>query len=47
MSASAADWINLILLGGLLGAVGQGIRVVVGLKKVNDQVFAQTHKDKC
>ena len=39
MSASAADWINLILLGGLLGAVGQGIRVVVGLKKLNDQAL--------
>jgi F0F1-type ATP synthase membrane subunit c/vacuolar-type H+-ATPase subunit K len=41
MSASAADWINLILLGGLLGAVGQGIRVVVGLKKVNDQALQE------
>lgn len=41
MSASAPDWINLILLGGLLGAVGQGIRVVVGLKKLNDQALQE------
>jgi hypothetical protein len=32
----------LILLGGLLGAFGQGLRVVVGLKKVYDQA----HSDK-
>jgi hypothetical protein len=30
----------LILLGGLLGAFGQGLRVVVGLKKVYDQAHA-------
>ena len=44
MSASPSDWITLILLGGLLGAVGQGIRVVVGLKKLNDQAL-QEKKD--
>ena len=31
------DWINLLLLGGMLGALGQGVRAVMGLKKVNDQ----------
>lgn len=28
--------IMLLLLGGLLGIAGQGIRVIVGLKKIND-----------
>ncbi len=31
-----------ILLGGLLGAIGQGIRVVVGLKKQMDDVSKNT-----
>ena len=31
------DWINLLFLGGMLGALGQGVRAVMGLKKVNDQ----------
>ena len=44
MTASATEWITLILLGGLLGTVGQGIRVVVGLKKLNDQAL-QDKKD--
>ena len=30
-----------IILGGLLGMVGQGIRVVVGLKKLNDTAAAK------
>lgn len=34
---AASDWILQLLLGGILGIVGQGIRVVAGLKKVNDQ----------
>ena len=34
---TAKDWIWSILLGGILVLVGQGIRVVAGLKKVNDQ----------
>ena len=33
----ANDWIEIIVLGGLLGMIGQGARAVVGLKKVNDQ----------
>lgn len=35
------DWINLLLLGGLLGALGQGVRAVIGLKKVNDQAVLE------
>jgi hypothetical protein len=35
-SMTAADYLTLILLGGILGMVGQGIRVIVGIKKVND-----------
>lgn len=31
-------WITLILFGGLLGALGQGLRSVVGLKKLRDSV---------
>ncbi len=34
---SASDWITLIILGGLLGAIGQMLRVVVGLKKLRDK----------
>ena len=35
------DWLQLILLGGIMGAMGQGARVVIGLKKLNDEVGAQ------
>lgn len=30
-----------LLLGGLLGAVGQGLRIIVGLKKINDTAQQQ------
>lgn len=33
---SAAQWLQLIGLGGAVGALGQGIRTIVGLKKVHD-----------
>jgi hypothetical protein len=33
---SAQDWIWLICLGGLAGALGQVARIVVGLKKANE-----------
>lgn len=33
---SATDYLALILLGGILGMAGQGLRVIVGIKKVND-----------
>lgn len=38
---SATDWVAIIVLGGILGVVGQGIRVVAGLKKVNDRASAE------
>ncbi|MFC5473736.1 hypothetical protein [Paraherbaspirillum soli] len=33
----AINWLFAILLSGLLGAVGQGIRVISGLKKLSDE----------
>jgi hypothetical protein len=33
---TAQQWLIVILLGGLMGLIGQGIRVVVGLKKAKD-----------
>lgn len=36
----AYAWINLLLLGGLLGALGQGVRAIVGLKKTYDAALA-------
>lgn len=38
MSATlpAIEWLQIVGLGALLGAIGQGARTVVGLKKVND-----------
>ena len=39
---TALDWITGILLGGLLGILGQGIRIIVGLKKLNDEASAES-----
>jgi hypothetical protein len=36
------DTINEILLGGLLGILGQGIRIAVGLKKLNNSNVTNT-----
>jgi hypothetical protein len=33
---SVFDWLQIITLGGLMGAIGQGARTIVGLKKIND-----------
>lgn len=33
----ATEWVITLILGGILGMIGQGIRVIAGLKKVNDQ----------
>ena len=33
---SASQWLQLIGLGGAVGALGQGMRAIVGLKKVHD-----------
>ncbi len=41
---STADLINEILLGGLLGAIGQGIRMAVGLKKLHTSNVNQVIK---
>jgi hypothetical protein len=38
------QWLSLILLGGILGALGQAIRVIVGIKKLNDQAAAMEGK---
>lgn len=38
----AYEWLQLLGLGGLVGALGQGIRTVVGLKKVNDAASSQS-----
>lgn len=37
----ADEWVLQLLLGGFLGLIGQGIRVVTGLKKVHDQAAAE------
>ncbi|MGH6871962.1 MAG: hypothetical protein ACREHE_10705 [Rhizomicrobium sp.] len=37
---SVNDWLQLILLAGLAGAVGQCARIIIGIKKVNDQAAA-------
>lgn len=34
---SVDQWVLQLLLGGILGTIGQGIRIITGLKKVNDQ----------
>ena len=38
---AATEWVLTLILGGILGMIGQGIRVVAGLKKVNDQASAE------
>jgi hypothetical protein len=37
----AMSWLIVIALGAAMGLLGQGIRVVVGLKKANDEAAAQ------
>jgi putative chitinase len=41
MSANLANYLGILLLGGLLGIMGQGVRTVVGLKKMFDQADSQ------
>lgn len=38
--------IQQLLLGGLLGLVGQGIRTIVGLKKINDEATSSERQFK-
>ena len=41
------EWINIIVLGALLGAAGQGARGIVGWKKISDEAQQlQTHPSK-
>lgn len=35
------QWLGLILLGGIMGMLGQSARVIVGLKKLNDEAAAK------
>jgi len=37
---TAAQWIQLIILGGIVGAAGQGTRTIIGLKKAGDEAAA-------
>src|SRR5262245_11599921 len=37
---TVTEWMQFLLLGGLLGAIGQGIRVISGLKKLHDAAEA-------
>lgn len=41
---SPQEWIAILLLGGVAGALGQTARVVVGLKKRNDEASAEGRK---
>ena len=37
MNLTVADWVQVIAFGALLGAAGQIVRVVAGLKKLNEE----------
>jgi len=41
MSSNIANYLGILLLGGLMGVIGQGVRTVVGLKKMFDQAETQ------
>lgn len=41
---AALYWVSIIALGGLAGIVGQGIRIIVGLKKASDAAAARGQK---
>jgi len=40
----ATELVITLILGGILGMIGQGIRVIAGLKKVNDQAIQEDKK---
>jgi len=42
-ASAVSAWVSLIALGALMGVVGQGIRVIVGLKKARDELAALGH----
>jgi hypothetical protein len=37
MNLNVADWVQVLAFGALLGAAGQIVRIVAGLKKLNDE----------
>ena len=37
LTLNASQWLTLVSFGALLGAVGQLLRVIPGLKKLNDE----------
>lgn len=41
LSMSAHEWMLQLLVGGVFGALGQAIRVVVGMKKLHDKAHHQ------
>lgn len=38
----ASQWLTVLLLGGLMGMIGQAVRVIIGLKKANDEANNQS-----
>jgi hypothetical protein len=40
----ATDWVLTLILGGILGMLGQGVRVVIGLKKMNESAAQEGKK---
>jgi len=46
MEATPMDTLIIVLLGAILGMVGQGLRVVVGIKKIGDQAVAENKSQK-
>lgn len=38
------DWVLALIFGGMLGMIGQGIRMMMGLKKANDEASAKGEK---
>ncbi|MFL6856575.1 MAG: hypothetical protein ACJ8EB_01560 [Allosphingosinicella sp.] len=39
---SVVQWLQVLLLGGVAGAIGQGVRTLVGFKKLNDAAAGGT-----
>ena len=39
---SLDEWVRLLAFGGFVGALGQGARTIVGLKKINDATSGQS-----
>jgi hypothetical protein len=41
---NASDWLQLVILAGIAGMVGQSARVIIGMKKLNDEASATSQK---